>query len=166
MGGLGWTVQRRWLATVLALSIPSPSLANPSAASVELVLQGSIAPKCAFSDPPQELSIAPDVELTASSPLGFSCNLPDAQTVNLTIASANGALKRDGAGAGLAYVISWSVGGETPVDSFAPGTEAATFPVAAGPAGTGNSGSLSVRLSEPPTQAGIYSDQITFTLSP
>lgn len=135
---------------------------------MDLVLEGTIAPRCQFVGAPQQLTVSALVSPRASGGLGFSCNLPDAQPVSLTISSQNGALRRDSADPGLPYAITWQVGSETPVQNFQPSQQPASFSVLSAPMGTQRSGTLTVALLQPTqaANAGTYSDQITIALSP
>ncbi len=166
-------MQLCWAALPLAaLLLPSSAAADPGGSSVDLILKGSIAPRCEFRDAPAELTLFPKIGSTepsaASQPMGFSCNLPEATSLSLTITSANGALMREDDPQGLGYSLDWRVGGTMPVSAFAPTTEATVFQIDAGQPGAATAGELTIRLNDPAAiiRAGDYSDQITFNLSP
>ena len=158
---------RKSLALSALLLVPSVAHANDTA-SVDLVLQGAIAPRCGFSDAPDKIAINADIADSATVALGFACNLADAGNVTLTVTSANGALVSDTTSSHLRYALSWTVDGTKALDGFFPSTDPAQFAVAAQARGAASAGTLTVRLTAPVSglEAGSYSDLLTFTLSP
>ena len=100
---------------------------------------------------------------------GFSCNLATSGAVQLTVQSANGALKRDGGNETVAYQVNWSIQG----NASASGNPSAWltpfgFALQSGANGTEQLGMYSVKLLGPTEGliAGEYKDTLTYTISP
>jgi hypothetical protein len=136
----------------------------------ELEIAGEIPATCAFTQLPTETSLGAaaanlqrDVGL-----LGFTCNLAVLSTINITVKSAYGALKRTGGSETITYQARWAaapaLASFTAASAWFPGPFAFTALTAAN--GVAQSGQLTIKLTGTPSFAGNYSDTLTFTVAP
>lgn len=139
--------------------------------SDRLDITGRIPPECRFTETPTNTNlgtVASGAEFNVGN-LGFTCNLAALSSVNLTVRSSNGALKRDGGSETIAYSAWWKVSSFTdftPVAGWNPSAFPFTEPSAAN--GVRKSASLVVKITGPTGNltAGDYTDTLTFTVSP
>jgi hypothetical protein len=156
---------------VILLSVQlQQSVAAPlDTASVELT--GTIPSTCAFTTLPSTTTLGQLTTgaLTALGSFGFTCNLGTSGNVQLTVQSANGALKRDGGADTVSYEVIWNIQGN-PVASGNPSAWTAPFgfTLSSGSNGAEQLGAFSVRIVGPTDGliAGDYKDTITYTISP
>ena len=136
----------------------------------ELEIAGEIPASCAFTQLPTETNLGAaatnlqkDVGL-----LGFTCNLAELSTVNISVKSQYGALKRTGGSETITYQARWAaapaLASFTAASVWFPGPFAFTALTAAN--GVQKSGQLTIKLTGAPSYAGNYSDTLTFTVAP
>jgi spore coat protein U-like protein len=146
---------------------PSASLAAESA---QLVLHGTIEPRCGFTSVPQDanLGVLATGAILDIGQLTFSCNLAESTAINLTIQSTNGALQRDGGSEQVAYAAAWAVQGDTAFYNMADYTGLHAFTLQSGAAGSQQGGTYRIQIVGSPDGlvAGTYRDTITYTISP
>lgn len=139
--------------------------------SAKVDITGSIPSVCSFTTTPTNTSLGELVSgsVTSLGNFGFTCNLGVSSAVNLTVQSANGALKRDGGSETVAYQVVWNIQG----NAAASGDPAAWlapigFTLSSGLNGVEQLGDFSVRVTGPTTglTAGTYKDTITYTIAP
>ncbi|MEQ1754257.1 MAG: hypothetical protein ABL973_08985 [Micropepsaceae bacterium] len=139
--------------------------------TAQLQLTGNIPSICAFTTLPSVTTLG---DMTAGGvkslgSFGFTCNLATSGAVQLTVQSANGALKRDGGTDAVAYQVNWSIQGN-PVASGSPAvwTSPFAFALLSGVNGAEQIGTYSVTISGPTSGlvAGDYKDTLTYTISP
>ena len=139
--------------------------------SERIDITGRIPPQCSFTETPANTTLGTlntNAEYELGN-LGFTCNLAELSTVNLTVRSANGALKRDGGTETVAYSAWWKLGAFTGFETVAawnPAAKSFTEPSAAN--GVQKSALLAVKVTGPTAglTAGDYTDTLTFTVSP
>jgi spore coat protein U-like protein len=146
------------------------SVAAPlDTARVELT--GTIPSMCAFTTLPATTTLGQlsTGAVTTLGSFGFTCNLGTSGNVQLTVLSANGALKRDGGAQTVAYEVHWNIQGN-PVASGNPAAWTAPFgfTLSSGANGAEQLGAYAVRIVGPTDGliAGEYKDTITYTISP
>jgi spore coat protein U-like protein len=174
----GAIVTVRVAAVALALAISGVAYADDDddeggviGDSERIDITGRIPPECRFTETPKNTNLG---NLTTGSRfdlgnLGFTCNLAELSTVNLTISSENGALKRAGGTETVAYSARWNLAAFTGFESVSAWTTTPrkfTEPSAAN--GVQKSAILAVEVTGPTTSltAGDYTDTLTFTVSP
>lgn len=158
-------------AATVAFALGIAASAQASDDSEEIEITGRIPPQCSFTETPANTKLGTlntNAEYELGN-LGFTCNLAELSTVNLTVRSANGALKRDGGTETVAYSAWWKVGafrGFETVAAWNPAAKAFTEPSAAN--GVQKSAVLAVKVTGPTANltAGDYTDTLTFTVSP
>jgi len=139
--------------------------------TAQLQLTGNIPPTCAFTTLPGVTDLG-DLTLSGARRLGsfgFTCNLATSGAVQLTVQSANGALKRDGGTDAVAYQVNWAIQGN-PAASGNPAAWIAPFgfTLQSGPNGSEQLGAYSVTITGLPSglTAGNYQDTLTYTIAP
>jgi hypothetical protein len=164
----------RWSLCAWLTIAPFWGMSSATAAtggSAELILEGSIEPRCSFTDVPEAKALGPLAtgQTLELGTLGFRCNLPDNPDVQLTIQSQHGALTRDGGSESVGYAASWDVQGHG--NDYTPAADFAAqhgFSLGAGGPGATQSGVYRIRITGDTTAlaAGTYRDRITYTVSP
>ena len=147
------------------------SSSSSSGSQAQIQIEGSIPAICQFTTLPTTTSVGQLVTdaVTTLGSLGFTCNLATVCSVNLTVKSANGALKRDGGSETVPYSVAWNVQGSSDVfQPTAPWTTAFAFTLSSGAAGVQQLGVYKVKITGPTNgaPAGTYRDTITYTISP
>jgi len=139
--------------------------------TAQLQLTGNIPPTCAFTTLPGVTDLG-DLSLSGARALGsfgFTCNLATSGGVQLTVQSANGALKRDGGTDAVTYQVNWAIQGN-PAASGNPAAWTSPFPftLQSGANGSEQLGAYSVTITGLPSglTAGDYKDTLTYTISP
>lgn len=147
--------------------MPSVVLAADSA---QLVLHGTIEPRCGFTSVPEDanLGVLATGAVREIGQLAFSCNHAESTAINLTIQSTNGALRRDGGSEQIAYAAAWAVQGDTAFYNMADYTAEHSFTLQSGAAGSQQGGAYRIQIVGSPAGlvAGTYRDTITYTISP
>ena len=137
--------------------------------AAQVQITGSIPAMCQFTTLPSQTSIG-TIETGAISELGslgFTCNIAMSGAVNLTVVSANGALRREDGAQTVAYEIAWNIQGS--VDAFdGVATSPSGFNLLSGPNGVEQLGAYKVKITglTAGLPAGTYGDTITYTISP
>lgn len=173
-GGRSLRVRARLVAAtataVLSFAIFQQSGAAPlDTARVELT--GSIPSTCAFTTLPSTTTLGELITGVQSNlgSFGFTCNLGTSGNVQLTVQSANGALKRDGGAETVAYEVIWNIQ-NNPVASGNASAWIAPFgfTLLSGTNGAEQLGAYAVKIVGPTDglTAGEYKDTITYTISP
>ena len=139
--------------------------------TAQLQLTGNIPPTCSFTTLPGVTDLG-DLSLSGPRALGsfgFTCNLATSGAVQLTVQSANGALKRDGGADAVSYQVNWAIQGN-PAASGNPAawTSPFAFALQSGANGAEQVGAYSVTITGLPSglTAGDYKDTLTYTISP
>lgn len=154
----------------LTAAAMSGSAAANTDSTAQIRITGVIPPKCGFTSTPTNTVISTlerNVVVDVGS-LGFSCNLLSV-SVNLTISSENGGLKRVGGSEVIPYEAAWDVQGRFedfgPASAFMSGV---SFTLNSGATVTNQQGRYKVRVQGDPSAfvAGTYEDTITYTISP
>lgn len=137
--------------------------------SAQIEIKGQIAPMCSFTETPTVSSIGQMVtgNVTPLGNLAFTCNMATSSSVNLTVKSANGALKRFGGSETVDYQVAWDIQGASNVFATLP-TSAAGFTLLSGLSGVQQLGVYKVKVTGPTVgkPAGTYKDVVTYTISP
>jgi spore coat protein U-like protein len=157
-------------AAILSFAIFQQSTAAPlDTANVELT--GTIPSTCAFTTLPSTTTLGELISGVQSNlgSFGFTCNLGTSGNVQLTVQSANGALKRDGGTDTVSYDVIWNIQ-NNPVASGNASAWVAPFgfTLSSGTNGAEQVGTYAVRIAGPTDglTAGEYKDTITYTISP
>ena len=135
----------------------------------QIQITGSIPAICQFTTLPSQSSIGTIASgaVAELGSLGFTCNMAMSGAVNLTVVSANGALRREGDTQTIAYEVAWNIQGQ--MDNFETIPVNPTgFNLLSGPGGVEQLGAYKVKITGPATDlpAGIYEDTLTYTISP
>lgn len=171
--------RRSWRARALATAATAgaallSTLAQSDGAALDTArveITGSIPPTCAFTTLPTttvlgELATGAQTSL---GPFGFTCNLEASGAVQLTVQSANGALKRDGGTDVVQYEVIWNIQGNPNASGNAAAWLAPfSFTLLSGSNGAEQLGDYAVKIvgSTDALLAGDYKDTITYTISP
>jgi len=137
--------------------------------SAQVEITGSIPGTCEFTTTPDQTALgtlATGLEKETGN-LGFTCNLATTSSVNLTVKSQNGALKRDGGTETVAYQVAWNIQGFTNVYFTIP-TTTTPFNLLSGPTGIEQLGLYKVKVTGATAgkPAGTYKDVVSYTISP
>jgi hypothetical protein len=165
---------RRLRACALAITASlAPAFLQAEAATdtAQVDITGSIPPTCTFTTLPGSMSLGALVSgaQTTLGAFGFTCNLAETGAVNVTVQSANGALKRDGGAETVEYEVSWNIQGNPAASGNAMmWVVPFEFTLLSGAAGAEQLGDYAVRIVGPTDGliAGEYKDTITYTISP
>jgi hypothetical protein len=139
--------------------------------TAQVELTGSIPSTCAFTTLPSTTSLGELITGAQSSlgSFGFTCNLETSGAVQVTVQSANGALKRDGGTQTVAYEVIWNIQANPAASGNASAWIApVNISLLSGSNGAEQLGDYAVRIVGPAEGllAGEYKDTITYTISP
>ena len=137
--------------------------------AAQIQVTGSIPPICEFTTLPAQSSLGTIEQgtVTELGALGFTCNIAMSGAINLTVVSANGALRREDGAQTVAYEIAWNIQGS--VDAFdGVATSPTGFNLLSGQNGVEQLGAYKVKITglTAGLPAGTYGDTLTFTISP
>jgi hypothetical protein len=156
---------------IVAAAAPAAASGTATGDQAQLIIQGSIEPRCDFSDVPATANLGALVngQTKDIGALRFRCNLADQGNVTLTVQSEQGGLHREGGEEVVAYAASWDVQGNG--NNFVEAsslTTPVTFVLASGTAAADEGGMYRVRVTGGTDTliAGTYRDRITYTISP
>lgn len=136
--------------------------------SAQIEITGEIPPTCEFTTLPDQTSFGQMVtdQEEDLGDLAFTCNIATSSSVNLTVKSQNGALKRVGGSETVPYQIKWEIQGPGAYATIP--TSPTGFNLLSGLSGIQQLGAYKLKVtgSTVGVVAGNYKDLITYTISP